>query len=173
MVFSKFRSSNNQRQFKIEYDQSTNRFTVSLWDDPTAASPLCSRQWSTTVVGRVVLTFVYDGAVPSLDCYLDGVLNNGTLTGTVPATIANGTEPIAVGAENTSGTPVNLWRGSLHMLAVWNFALTAGEVATIGFAGLIPAPLKVIGYAPQILCEHTGVTQQNLSNLILQFKYTF
>lgn len=172
VVLSKFRSSNNQRQFKIEYDQSTNRFTVSLWDDPTAASPLCSRQWSTPVVSRVVLCFVYDGAGPTLDCYADGALDNGTLTGTVPATIANGTEPIAVGVENSTGTPVNLWRGSLHMLAVWNIALTSVEVATIGYAGLIPAPLKVIGYAPQILCEHTGVVQQTLSNLISQFTDT-
>ena len=131
VVISKHRADNDQRQWRVVYTASTGIATVELYDGPGAGALLCVRAASVAFTTRSVLAFVYDGAVPSLNVYVNGALANGALTGTVPTVLVTNTEPLAVGAEATSGAPINVWRGSVHMVAVWNLALSGAEVATL------------------------------------------
>jgi hypothetical protein len=156
-IISKHRTDNNQRQFRVTYNAANGLITVALWSNIASGTAACSRVTSVGLLTRGVFTFVFNGA--SLDLYINGVLRNGTLTGSVPATLGTNNEPLAIGAEETTGTPSNLWRGAVYMVALWNIALSGAEVATILTDGLIPAALEGGAYAPQIVCEHTNITQ--------------
>ena len=47
---------------------------------------------------------MFSGGSSLLEMYIDGALNNGTLTGSVPANTNTSTEPVQVGAYDSSGT---------------------------------------------------------------------
>ena len=157
-IVGKHRTDNNQRQWRATYNAADGKITVELWDNASAVSPLCSRVTTVGVFVRTVFAFAYDGA-GTLNLYINGVLSNGTLTGAIPAALPNTTEPVAVGADATSSTPLNLWRGAVYAIGIWNLTLSGAQIATIIRDGLIPAPLQLIGLAPQIILEHTGLNQ--------------
>lgn len=158
VIASKHRTDNNQRQWRMSYNAADGKITVELWDTVAAVSPLASRVTAAGVFIRSTIAFVYDG-LGVIDLYINGSLSNGALTGTVPTSLPNNTEPLSIGAENPSGTPANVWRGAIYAFGLWNYVLSGAQIATVVRDGLFPAALKSIGLAPQIICEHTTLTQ--------------
>jgi len=68
----------------------------------------------------------------NLDIYVDGVLSNGTLTGSIPSTIRNSGSAFLIGSrlQNTSTTPTILqpFNGVIDVATVYSRALTASEI---------------------------------------------
>ena len=83
---------------------------------------------ATTVLTHVVFTHSSDGAEV---LYIDGV-ENQTFTRTVGVTLWDGTYPILVADEATGS---RAWLGELHLIAVYDQALDAGEVQQNFMAG--------------------------------------
>lgn len=70
---------------------------------------------------------VYQGSSATLNTYVNGVLDNGTLTGTIPASVSSGTSTVVVGNVNSGSYYFN---GSMGQVSIYNRALTAAEIAT-------------------------------------------
>jgi len=70
---------------------------------------------------------VYDGSTPTLNMYINGVLSNGGLTGTIPASVATGASTVVIGNATTGSYYFN---GSMGQVSIYNRALSAAEVAT-------------------------------------------
>jgi len=77
-----------------------------------------------------LISMVYDSAGPSLDVYIDGVLDNGSLTGTIPASLSAVSVPFIHGAALASGVPVLSFIGDIDDLRAYS-ALNAGDIATL------------------------------------------
>ena len=75
-------------------------------------------------------TGVYNGGTGNLDIYCDGVLKNGTLTGTVPSSIQPSTIPLYIGAYSSSGTPAGFFSDSLDEVRISNIARSADWIKT-------------------------------------------
>lgn len=77
------------------------------------------------------LVWVFDGSqtgnAARLKLYANGVLQTLAFTGTIPATIRNGTAPLRMGA--WSGSLTRYWNGRMDDVKLWSRALTAAEVA--------------------------------------------
>ena len=157
-VVSIYNAVTNQRSWRVTYNDVNGLATVEVYENPDGSGNVASRVSSVPIRVRSVLCFVYNGA-GTLDLYINGVLRNGALTGTVPATLAVSTENLAVGAEAPStGTGSAPFKGGIYHLAIWRTALTALEVATILRDGVTPAPLKAGGYNLTANWEHTAIT---------------
>ena len=70
------------------------------------------------------VTGVYNATAQTLDVYVNGVLDNGTLSGTVPSSQFNSSNNLQIGAFNASG----LFRGTIDDVRIYNRALSAQEV---------------------------------------------
>ena len=70
---------------------------------------------------------VYNGSTPTLNTYINGVLSNGALTGTIPASVSAGSSTVVIGNANTGSYFFN---GSMGQISVYNRALSATEIAT-------------------------------------------
>jgi hypothetical protein len=84
---------------------------------------------SATVVGTgswVYCVGVYNAATTTLNMYVNGVLDNGTLTGTIPASVAAGASTVVIGNVNSGSYFFN---GVMGQLSIYNRALSAAEVA--------------------------------------------
>lgn len=83
------------------------------------------------------LVWLFDGAgalnADRLKLYVNGAAQTLTFSGTIPATIRNGTAPLRIGA--WSGSLTRYWNGRIDETGLWSRALTAGEVATLYNAG--------------------------------------
>lgn len=69
---------------------------------------------------------VYQGSTSTLNVYVNGVLDNGTLTGTVPAALNSGASTVVIGNVNSGSYYFN---GSMGEIKIYNRALSATEVA--------------------------------------------
>ena len=70
---------------------------------------------------------VYDGSTPTLNMYMNGVLSNGALTGTIPASVSTGASTVVIGNANLGGFYFN---GSMGQVSIYNRALSATEIST-------------------------------------------
>lgn len=156
-LVAKHNATGDQRQWRLVYDQATAIATIELYDAPGPGAVLCSRAASVAVTRRQIIGFTYNGTV--LDIYVDGVLANGALTGSVPATLAASTAGIGIGAEAVNTTPVQVWRGAIYAVGIWNFALSGADHATVLKDGVIPPALLAGGYAPMLAFQGSGIVQ--------------
>src|SRR6185295_7336602 len=69
---------------------------------------------------------VYDASTRTLNVYVNGVLNNGVLAGTVPATQVNSSVNVNIG-RRTGGFYFN---GIIDEVRIYNRALTPAEIQT-------------------------------------------
>jgi len=69
---------------------------------------------------------VYNGSTTTLNTYVNGILDNGVLTGTIPASVAAGASTVVIGNANTGSYYFN---GSMGQLSIYNRALSADEIA--------------------------------------------
>ena len=114
---------------------------------------------------------VYSGSALTHNTYVDGILSNGTLTGTVLATLnSNLTTNVVMGAYLTAGAPVKFWAGSLDAVRVYKRALNPSEIGrlyTEPFAGIVTPKLRIRSGAavaggttyPQLERQLRGVTR--------------
>jgi len=84
---------------------------------------------SSTVVGTgswVYCVGVYQGSNATLNTYVNGILDNGVLTGTIPASVATGASTVVIGNVNSGSYYFN---GSMGQISIYNRALSAAEIA--------------------------------------------
>jgi len=112
----------------------TNMF--ELWVNPNgtisiyAYNNFTSYRSSTTTITTGTWKYcvgTFNGSAPELNMYINGSLNNGALTGTIPAAVASGTSTVAIGNVNSGSYYFN---GSMGQVSIYNRALSATEIAT-------------------------------------------
>jgi hypothetical protein len=100
------------------------------------------------------LVAVCDEASGSTSLYVDGV-NAGTITGLGGSGLASSTTPISIGAQNNGGGYVNQFVGTIDDVAIYNYALTPGQVLAHYNAAPLPPyftvepPTNVLAYIGQ------------------------
>lgn len=98
------------------------------------ASSVAQRYLATTLSTNTWyhIVGVYDASAQTINIYLNGTLNNGTLNGTVPASQRNATTGARIGARPNGAGVLN---GTLDELRVYNRALSASEINGLYAAG--------------------------------------
>ena len=112
-------------QFKTSPDTGPNTFGVGV----SGTSGAITQRYSTTV--RSLNTWyhvagVYNATAGTLSTYVNGVLDNGTLRGTIPATQVNQAVNVNIG-RRTGGFYFN---GTIDEVRIYNRALSATEIQT-------------------------------------------
>ena len=110
-------------QFKTSPDTGPHTFGVAVSSDGSAHT----QRYSTTV--RALNTWyyvagVYDAAARTLHIYVNGVLDDGTLVGTVPGSQFDPAENVTIG-RRTGGF---YFQGAIDELRIYDRALTAAEI---------------------------------------------
>jgi len=101
---------------------------------------------------------VYDASVPALHVYLNGVNNDGTLSGTVPSSIFYSNWPVFVGVRDPGGG--SGFNGLVDELRYYNRALSATEISNI-YTNSSPTTSGLVGYWK--LDETSGIVASDSS----------
>src|SRR4029077_9178628 len=112
-------------QFKTSPDTGPHTFGVAV----ARANNAYTQRYSTTVRSLNVwyhVAGVYNAAARTLDIYVNGVLNNGTLSGTVPAAQLNAAVYVNIGRR--SGGSGYYFNGVIDDVRVYNRALSQAEI---------------------------------------------
>jgi len=115
-------------QFKTTPDTGPETFGIAV--SPTATGH--AQRYTTTV--RALNTWyyvagVYDATAKTLSTYVNGVLNNGTLSGTVAATQVNAAVNVNIGRRLTTGTTGGFYfNGLIDEVRIYNRALSQAEI---------------------------------------------
>ena len=114
-------------QFKTSPDTGPHTFGVGVSSNGNSMT----QRYSTTA--RALNTWyhvagVYDAAARTLNIYVNGVLNNGVLAGTVPASQFDPAQSVFIGRRSSGGFHFN---GTIDELQLYNRALTASEIQTV------------------------------------------
>jgi hypothetical protein len=112
-------------QLKTSPDTGPHTFGVAVSGDGNSNA----QRYSTTV--RTLNTWyhvagVYNAAARTLDIYINGSLDNGVLTGTIPASQNDPNENVTIGKRNGG----LYFQGTIDELRIYNRALTATEIQT-------------------------------------------
>jgi concanavalin A-like lectin/glucanase superfamily protein len=112
-------------QLKTSPDTGSQTFGVAV----SATATTKVQRYSTTT--RALNTWyhvagVYNATAQTLDIYVNGVLDNGVLNGTVPAAQFNSSQPVNIG-RRTGGY---YFQGIIDDVRIYNRALSAAEIAT-------------------------------------------
>jgi alpha-tubulin suppressor-like RCC1 family protein len=75
---------------------------------------------------------VYNATAQTLDIYINGVLNNGTLTGTVPASQFNSAQNVNIGRRLTA--PNRYFDGDIDDVRIYDRPLSASEISDLYYA---------------------------------------
>ena len=100
--------------------------TISIY---TYSGASTTYRASSTVVGTgswVYCVGTYN-ATTTLNMYINGVLDNGALTGTIPAFVNSGSSTVVIGNVNSGSFYFN---GSISQVSIYNRALSATEIST-------------------------------------------
>ena len=110
-------------QFKTSPDTGPHTFGVGV----TGATNTFAQRYSTTVRSLNVwyhVAGVYNASARTLDIYVNGVLNNGTLSGTIPASQINSAVNVNIG-RRSGGFYFN---GVIDDVRIYNRALNQAEI---------------------------------------------
>ncbi|MEK7314842.1 MAG: LamG-like jellyroll fold domain-containing protein [Candidatus Eisenbacteria bacterium] len=145
-------------QFKTSPDTGVQTFGVAV--SPSGAGH--TQRYSTTV--RALNTWyyvaaVYDAESQTLDIYVDGVLDNSTLVGTIPASQTDGNVNAAIGRR--SGGNFNYFNGVIDEVRIYSRALTQAEIQADMNTPLTPPGLTI---APTVAALTFTRTQQFTAN---------
>lgn len=134
-LISKGSASSGSFSFSLFASGTSSTVPVTLkFEVATNATTLATRASSSTshIVGTWYrLMGVYDAQAQTLNLYRNGVLNNGTLTGTVPSSQFTANSLAVTLGALPAGTQV--WNGVMDDTTIWNRALSADE-AKLDFA---------------------------------------
>ena len=112
-------------ELKTTPDTGARTFSISFW--PGGPSTL---RYSTTVVALNTwyhVAGVYNAAAQTLDIYVNGVLDNGVLTGTVPSSHVLPSVNTTIG-KRLAGSAGYYFNGVIDNLRVYTRALSAAEI---------------------------------------------
>jgi hypothetical protein len=104
-------------------------------DGTCAGGATAARRYNATAINAnqwYHIVGVYNASNQTLDTYLNGVLDNGTLSGTIPASIYNSPQDATIGAYDTGGY---FFGGKIDDTRIYNRALSASEVASLYNSG--------------------------------------
>ena len=111
-------------QFKTSPDTGPHTFGVGV----AGATNTFAQRYSTTVRSLNVwyhVAGVYNASARTLDIYVNGVLNNGTLSGTIPASQINSAVNVNIGRRSGGGFYFN---GVIDDVRIYNRALSQAEI---------------------------------------------
>lgn len=119
--------ANNSAGWQLKTSNATGQQRFAVAVSPTSSS--LATRYSTTV--RALNTWyhvagVYNASARTLDIYVNGVLDDGTLSGTVPASQVNTSVNVNIGRKG-SGTGA-YFNGLIDEVRVYNRALTQAEI---------------------------------------------
>jgi chitodextrinase len=117
------KSNGNGWQFKTTPDTGAHTFGIGV----SANSTSITQRYSRTVRALNTWYFVagvYNAAAQTLDIYVNGVLDNGGLSGTVPASQFNSSVNVNIG-RRTGGF---YFKGTIDEVRMYNRALSAAEI---------------------------------------------
>jgi Concanavalin A-like lectin/glucanases superfamily/Bacterial Ig domain len=105
------------------------------------------------------VTGVYNAAAQTLDIYVNGVLDNGVLSGTVPSSQLNSTQNVRIGMRS-SGYYFN---GTIDEVRVYNTALTQAAIQSdmstpVGGGGVVTPTLTSLQCSPTALSSGASST---------------
>jgi hypothetical protein len=155
--------SNDNSGWQLKTSPDTGPHTFGVGVSPSSSS--LTQRYSTTV--RSLNTWyhvagVYNATAKTLDIYVNGVLNDGTLRGTVPASQVNSSLNVNIG-RRTGGYYFN---GIIDEVRVYNRTLTQAEIQTdmntplsTLLAAAAAASAQVVTQDPDIIWAQ-GVTSE-------------
>ena len=113
--------------WKLKTSPDTGPHTFAVAVSPNGSTH--AQRYSTTT--RVLNTWyhvagVYNATAQTLDIYVNGVLDNGVLSGTVPAALVNSPQNVNIGRRPAG----YYFQGIIDEVRIYNRALSAAEVAT-------------------------------------------
>jgi glucose/arabinose dehydrogenase len=128
------KSSGAGWQFKTSPDTGPHTFAVGV----SANSSSLTQRYSTTA--RALNTWyhvagVYNATARTLDIYVNGVLDDGVLRGTVPASQYNSTQNVNIGRRPSGGF---YFQGTIDEVRIYNRALSQSEIQTDMNTPLVP-----------------------------------
>lgn len=123
-------NGSTQRAWRVSWDATTGFVTVVVYSNATGTIS-STRTTVAAIRHRAAFGFTWDST--NLHLYIRGVASEGTQTDVgSPGAMATSTEPLSFGAHNPSGGGTSPMKGSVHMLAVFDTALSAVNIAKIG-----------------------------------------
>lgn len=73
---------------------------------------------------------IYKASTANVDIYVNGILQAGTVTGTIPISIGDDAGRFQVGAEDSTTTAANFYDGIIDSLRIYSYARSVEEVLT-------------------------------------------
>ena len=121
------KGGSTDRGWEFLVDFSPKKFAIAIADINNIV--IDRRSNTTPLAGQWYhVTGVYNAAAQSLDMYVNGALDNGTLTGTVPSSQRNSTRDVTIGRRPGAA---NRWDGLMDDVRVYNRALTAADIQAL------------------------------------------
>jgi hypothetical protein len=144
-------------QFKTSRDTGSRTFGVAVSPGATGHT----QRYSTTVWSLdrwYYVAAVYNATTQALDIYVNGVLDNGTLVGTVPASQYDAAVNVTIGQR--AGTKNN-FNGLIDEVRIYDRPLTPSEIQADMVAPLTPPGLSI---SPRVAALTFTRTQQFTAN---------
>jgi hypothetical protein len=116
-----------RKGWAVSYDSATKKAKLTVYDSSGNWKALDT---AATISIRANVTFTFSAG--TINAYVNGTASNGTTTNSGTVTAANASvEPLSIGCDSTSATPVNPFKGSVHSVMFWNTARSAANIGTI------------------------------------------
>lgn len=114
--------------------KSDGTFTFSVASDVNTLVTRSTNSLVWNINNWYFVTGVYNASAQTMDVYVNGVLNNGTLTGTVPASqFSNNGVVVDIGGRSVY--PDSNFKGSIDEVRIYNRALSATEINDLYLMG--------------------------------------
>ncbi|OGG02502.1 hypothetical protein A2Z33_01750 [Candidatus Gottesmanbacteria bacterium RBG_16_52_11] len=125
-IFSKQGNSSDQG-WKLAKDDTSDAFEVAVYDASNNMTNRVSNTIPTTGIWYHVAG-VYNAENQTLDIYINGKLDNGTLTGTVPSAQRNSGQNVNIGRRPLGDL---YWDGKIDEVKMYTVALTADQIKVL------------------------------------------
>jgi hypothetical protein len=145
-ILGKSNPGTSNRSYALNIDPTNcggaQKFDMVVSTDGTAYAIRCSSTAAVTGTWYFVAD-VYDASAQTLHVYVNGALSDGTLTGTVPASLFNTTANVNLGRRNNN---IDFFNGTIDDARIYSRALSASDVLTLynATASVCASP---VGYA--------------------------
>lgn len=147
--------NNSGWQFKTTPDTGPETFGVGV--SPSSSSLTQRYSAATRALGTwYFVAGVYDATAQALNIYVNGVLSNGTIAGTIPASQFNSAVNVNIG-RRTGGFYFN---GMIDEVRIYNRALTQTEIQTDMTTPIGNPPPPALSISPQVVALTFTRTQQ-------------
>lgn len=130
-ILSKNKAITGNRGWELLIQDNPNLFRIAITDG--SAANINRRSNMAPETGRWYhVVGVYNASAQTLDIYINGALDNGTLTGSVPTSMGDFTQTVAIG--NRAGEN-KMFPGVIDDVRIYNRALSADEVQKLFQSG--------------------------------------